>query len=103
MILILKLIFSFALSQKPIRNFYSPVENKKTTTLHFYYRRAASEEPDRPEKKAKLEEPRSFDGQTIPSNQPLLLSGGMYQHVLTYINGEKQRHTNFTGFVGIFR
>ena len=38
--------------------------------------RAASEEDERPGKKAKGEDKRSFEGQNIPSNQPLLLSGG---------------------------
>ena len=38
--------------------------------------REASEEDERPGKKAKGEDKRSFEGQNIPSNQPLLLSGG---------------------------
>lgn len=40
-------------------------------------KRPASEEDERPEKKAKLHDSRSFGGRAIPSNQPLLLSGGI--------------------------
>jgi len=47
-----------------------------STIKQISFFRAASEEADKPTKKAKLQDTRIFDGQAIPSNQPLLLTGG---------------------------